>query len=322
MPASIRQFRAFVLLIDERNFTRAASAMHLSQPAYSALIGALEADLGVRLFDRSKRHVELTPEGAELEGPARRALLEFDSAVASVHDRASLRRGRVSIALLPSLAANWLPDLLMRYRNAHPGISVDVFDVLSEGCIDHVLSGRADFALAATRAETPDLQAELFCADDSHLVCRADHPLASIEALRLRDLVPYPFIHMSRTSSVRQYLDAAFHPQSMRTVMEVDQLSTVTGMVRAGLGISVVPALALFHFDHPEIVTRPLSMPGLQRRIYVVRRRDRSLSAAAQRLHDLALEMRPGTASKQPRRAPRAARRTRGQAASEPSGKP
>jgi DNA-binding transcriptional LysR family regulator len=95
---------------------------------------------------------------------------------------------------------------------------------------------------------------------------------------------------------VRQYLEAALHPQAMKTVMEVDQLATVMGMVRAGLGISLVPALTLFHFVQPEIVIRPVRLPGLTRRIYLVRRRDRSLSVAAQALHDLALSHRPAPA--------------------------
>src|SRR6185295_3474591 len=294
MAATLRQLRAYALLLQERNFTRAAAAMHLSQPAFSALIGGLEESLGVRLFDRSKRHVAPTVEGIDFEGPARRALAEFDAAVAGMRDRAALRRGRVAIALLPSLAAGWLPGILARFRAAHPGITVDVADVLSEPCIERVMTLQADFALAAVRAETPELQAQVFCADDFHLVCRADHPLARTNGpLRLRDLAAWPFIHLSRTSSVRQYLDAAFRPQAMDTVMEVDQLATVMGMVRAGLGISVVPALALFHFEQPEIATRPVPLPGLARRIFLVRRRDRSLSLAAQALHDLVLSERP-----------------------------
>ena len=92
--------------------------------------------------------------------------------------------------------------------------------------------------------------------------------------------------------------------------MEVDQLATVMGMVRAGLGISVVPALALFHFQQPEIATRPVRLPGLARRIYLVRRRDRSLSVAAQALHDLVLAHRPAPAPV-PKARPAAARRGR-----------
>ena len=294
MQPSIRQLRAFVRLVEESNFTRAAKAMHLSQPAFSALIGGLEAALGVRLFDRSKRHVALAPEGAEFHASALRALAEFDRAIAGVNDRTALRRGRVSIALLPSLAAGWLPKILATYCAKHPGIAVDVADVLSEACIEQVMTMHADFALAAVRVETPELQAQMFCADNFHLVCRIRHPLARADAaLTPRELAAYPFIHLSRTSSVRQYLEAALHPQAMKTMMEVDQLATVMGMVRAGLGISLVPALALFHFKHPEIVTRPVRLPGLTRRIYLVRRRDHSLSIAAQALHDFVLKNRP-----------------------------
>jgi len=201
----------------------------------------------------------------------------------------------VAVALLPSLAAGWLPGVLAAYRSSYPGIEIDIADVLSEPCIERVASGKADFALAAIRADTPELQAEPFCSDDFHLVCRADHPLARRKnAIAPADLAAWPFIHLARNSSVRQYLEAAFHPEAMHTLMEVEQLATVMGMVRAGLGISVVPALTLFHFDQPGIVTRPLALPGLLRQIYLVRRRDRSLSVAAQALYALVMSQRPG----------------------------
>jgi DNA-binding transcriptional LysR family regulator len=95
----------------------------------------------------------------------------------------------------------------------------------------------------------------------------------------------------------------------MRTLMEVDQLATVMGMVRAGLGISIVPSLTLFHFQQPEVLVRPLAWPGLTRQIYLVRRRDRGLSLAAQSLHDWMLprrpQLEPGAVPR--RRTPRAA---------------
>ena len=165
--------------------------------------------------------------------------------------------------------------------------------MLSEACIGQVRSGQADFAIAAIRVDTPELRAELFCTDQFHLVCPRDHPLATATSLRPRELASYPFIHLSRTSSVRQYLDAAVHPLQMRTLIEVDQLATVMGMVRAGLGISVVPSLTLFHFREPEVAVRALGWPGLTRRIYLVRRRDRSLSLAADSLHRLLLLRKP-----------------------------
>lgn len=283
---SIRQLQAFVALFEQRSFTRAAAQCHLSQPAFSALIGQLEAALGLRLFDRSTRHVEPSVEGVEFEPSARRVLAEFDAAIAGVTDRLARRRGRVSIALLPSLAAGWLPSILHEYRREHPGIEIEVADVLSEPCVDRVRNGQADFALAAVRADTSELRAEPFCSDGFHLVCPQGHPLLEAPEIRPRDVAAYPFIHMARNSSVRQYLDAAVHPLQMKTLMEVDQLATVVGMVRARLGVSIVPVLTLFHFEQPGIATRALNWSGLKRKIYLIRRRDRSLSLAAQSLYE------------------------------------
>ena len=283
---STRQLQAFVALAEQRSFTRAAAQCHLSQPAFSALIGQLETQLGLRLFDRSTRHVEPTAAGQAFEVSARRVLDEFDAALNGVSDQLARRSGRVSIALLPSLAAGWLPGILRDYRAQYPGVEIEVADVLSEPCVEHVRSGHADFALAAIRADTPELRAEPFCSDNFHLVCPVGHPLAALRDVRPRDVAAYPFVHMARNSSVRQYLDAALHPLQMQTLMEVDQLATAMGMVRAGLGVSMMPALTLFHFAQPGLVTRPLPWPGLKRSIYLVRRRERSLSLAAQSLYE------------------------------------
>ena len=294
MNLSTRTIQAFLALVELKNFTRAASHCHLSQPAFSALIKSLEDSVCLKLFDRSTRHVQLTPEGERFLHSALRIQAELQACEKAMRDTALLAQGRVAVALLPSLAAGWLPDVLQQFLGQHPGVEVAVLDVLSEPCIAAVGNGEADFALAAIRADTPDLQAELFCSDDFHLVCREDHPLAAQERLGVADLLPWPFVHLARHSSVRQYLDAAFFPQSMHTLVEVEQLATVMGLVHAGLGISVVPALSLFHFDKPGLITRPLSLPGMDRQIYLVRRRERSLSLAAQALYRLMLEKRPG----------------------------
>jgi LysR family carnitine catabolism transcriptional activator len=305
---SMRQLQAFVALAEQRSFTRAAALCHLSQPAFSALIGQLERQLGLRLFDRSTRHVAPTHEGLEFEPSARRVLAEFDAALAGVSDQLALRRGRVSIALLPSLAAGWLPDILRDYRTAHPGVEITVSDVLSEPCVELVRQGQADFALAAVRADTQELRAEPFCSDDFHLVCPVGHPLLQLREIRPRDVAAYPFVHMARNSSVRQYLDAALHPLQLQTLMEVDQLATAMGMVRAGLGISMMPALTLFHFQQPGLVTRPLPWSGLKRRIYLVRRRERSLSLAAQSLYERVMANPPRAPVSRPARKTRATR--------------
>ena len=293
MNLSARDIQAFLALAEVKNFTRAAARSHLSQPAFSALIKALEDSVGLKLFDRSTRHVLLTPEGERFLHSAQRIAAEFEDCAKAMRDTAQLARGHVAVALLPSLAAGWLPGVLAQFLARHPGVEVAVRDVLSEPCIAAVEQGEADFALAAVRVDTPDLQAEPFCRDDFHLVCRTDHPLAAQPQIRVDDLQPWPFVHLARHSSVRQSLEAAFFPLAMRTLVEVEQLATVMGLVQAGLGISVVPALSLFHFDKPGLCTRPLALRAMDRQIYLVRRRERSLSVAAQALYRLMQAMRP-----------------------------
>lgn len=291
---STRELRAFLTLAEQRNFTRAAALCHLSQPAFSALIRSLETNLGARLFDRTTRSVELTAEGRSFVEAAHRLLHDTEEAVAGMHDLAARRRGRVAVAALPSLAAGWLPQLLARFHQQYPGIELDVADVLSDACIERVRAGTADFALASTRADLPELLTEAFCTDRFHVVCPVGHPLAGRRrALRLDDLAPYPIVQLARSSSVRQYVEAALYPTRLRTVLELEQLSTVAGMVRAGLGITIVPSLTLFHFEHPELAARPLAAQGLTRQVFLVRRSDRALSIAAQALYELVLANRP-----------------------------
>jgi LysR family carnitine catabolism transcriptional activator len=290
---STRQLRAFIMLADQRNFTRAAYACHLSQPAFSALIRTLEEVVGIRLFDRSTRSVQLTPEGRLFEKSARRLLADASDALADLGDHVERRKGRVHIAALPSLAAAWLPVVFAEFRQAWPGVELMLSDLLSDACIDLVRNGQADFALASsgTRAtDVVELRTRVLCTDRFHLVCRADHPLATAARLTLRKLQPYPFVHLTRNSSVRQALDAALHPHAMNTVLEVEQLATVMGMVEAGMGISVVPTLTLYQFQRDTLVTRRLSVPQLTRKIYLVQRREGSLSVAAKTLQDIVVE--------------------------------
>lgn len=292
MNLSARQLRAFVALAEERHFTRAAQRCHLTQPAFSALIRQLEDSAGVRLFDRNTRHVELTAEGQVLDATARRLLADMDLVMEDLRDHAARKRGRVALAALPSLAAGWLPGLLARFRDAYPGITVDLRDALLDPCLDLVQAGQVDFAVASRRPDMNDLDSEFLHADRYFLVCRADHPLAEVDKARLRDILRYPMIQLARGSSVRKHLEGALGADAPAPVFEVEHLATVTGLVRAGLGVSVVPAMTLFHFGGADLRIVPLAGKALTRPLYLVRRKGRTLSVAAQALYDLLREHR------------------------------
>ena len=284
MNLSVKHLRAFLALARLSNFTRAAETCHLSQSAFSALIQGLEEDAGVRFFDRSTRRVELTAEGRLFEPSARRLLADFESAYTELRNHVDLRKGRVAVAALPSLAAGRLPKVLAAFHTRFPGIDIELFDGLSDTCISLVQSARVDFALASAGSSLPGLQTELLCSDAFHVVCHASHPLAQAHTVLPVDLLPYPFIHLARSTSIRQHVEQALHPMRLAGMIEVEHLATAAALVAQGLGISVIPAMALFQFQLPDIVVKPLDLPGLIRHIHIVRPQGRTPSVAAAEL--------------------------------------
>lgn len=282
MNISTRHLKAFLTLAREKNFTRAAALSHLSQPAFSMLIQGLEEGVGVRLFDRGTRHVALSVEGRLFEASAARLLAEFDTAVGELSDLVALRKGRVTIAALPSLCAQRLPAVIAAFRGRHPGIDVTLHDVTSDNCLDLLRHDRCDFALTAIVSAT-DLDIEPVLADSFFLACPAQHPLAKPRRRKLAvaDLLPWDFIQQDRYSSVRQQIEAVTYPHQLKTVMEVTSMATAAGLVEAGIGLAIITGVSRFNFERPGLVCVPLPRSLLSRQISLVRQKNHQDSVAA-----------------------------------------
>ncbi len=279
---SIRVLRAFVVLADCRHFTRAAARCHLSQSAFSQLIRRLEEEAGTALFNRNTRNVALTAEGELLADSARRLLADIESSFAELKDRTACRKGRVAVAALPSLAADTMPRVFAACRRRFPGVALELFDGLSDRCLELVRQGRVDFALTAPGSRLAEFDSRLLLSDSFHLVCHRDHPLASKRRVGMQDLAGCELIHFARTSSVRQHLEPALADVPvLHSGFEVEHLATVAGLVANGLGVSVVPALTLFQFRRPELVAIPVDVPALVRPILFVQRKGIALSPPA-----------------------------------------
>jgi DNA-binding transcriptional LysR family regulator len=302
MNFSVRDLRALIALVEERNFTRAAERVHLSQSAFSTLIRTMERSLGARLFDRSTRNVAPTAEGKLLESSARRLLSDFEEMIGDFRDHSQRRKGRIGIAAMPSLAAWWLPGVLAEYHALYPGIDLGLVDAHSERCLSLLRSGQVDLAIASAGDKDTDLVSEALCSDKFYLICRKSHPLARRKSVRPRDLAEHPFLHLTRNTSVRNHLDEALRSVPVRIILEVELLATLAGLVEAGLGITVVPALTLVYFAHPDLAVRPVMLKGLSREVLIVRRKSEPLSAAAQAMRDLMKQRQP-----QPHSGPRSA---------------
>jgi DNA-binding transcriptional LysR family regulator len=291
-----RELTVFLALADTLSFRRTAERVHLSQPAVSGVISRLEETLGVRLFDRTTRSVQLTGAGLVLVEQAQLLCRQADEAVRAVRNVADLEVGQVVMAALPSLAATVVPVAFARFAALHPGVRLQVFDTLSGPAFDLVRAGQVEFALTAANPAYADLDYTPLAADGFVLLMPPHHPLAAHHGpLRWVDVVELTHISMPLPSSVRQYADAALLQHRVRFVprYEVEHLATINAMVAAGLGVAALPELAAVVAPNAGLVQRRLVEPDMPRPIGLVTRRGRSLSpAAAAMVTVLAEEMR------------------------------
>lgn len=280
-----RQLEVFVVVAEALSFRRAAELVHLSQPAISGLITRLEETLGVRLFDRTTRTVQLTAAGLAFLEQARRIRDQVELAERSMKDLVQLRGGRVTVAALPSLAANVVPSAFARYAALHPGIQLKVIDTLSGPAFDLVRAGRVDFALTAANPAYEDLDYAPIASDGFVLLIPPGHPeaRASGKPLKWADTAKYPHISMPSPTSVRQYAAKAFLELGIlfEPAHEVEHLATIQAMVAAGLGVAALPALAAEVSRPAGSIQRRLTDPVVSRPIGLVTQRGRSLSPAA-----------------------------------------
>lgn len=285
---STRLLYAFVALDELKHFTRAAERCHTSQSAFSVMIQKLESAVGTKLFERDTRNVTLTPEGELFAEVARSLIGEIESAFEDMSEYVARRRGRVSIAALPSLAANGLPAIIAEYKRLYPGVMVTLHDALSDQCLFLLRQGKADLVLSAPGPNFLEFDSRILCSDPFYVVCRSDHALAKKGVIRLHDLAGQEIIHLVNSSSVRQHVDNLLRDvQVVHSGFEVTHLATVAGLVEQGLGITLVPALTLFQFRQLNLVAIPLETQHIMRPILIVKRKDQALSIAAQGMLEL-----------------------------------
>ena len=290
MPPNIstKLLHAFLALDACRHFTRAAQRCHLSQSAFSAVIQKLEAALGAKLVERDTRNVSLTPEGEMFVDVARALVSDIDAAFADMGDYIARRKGRVALAALPSLAANGLPAVIAEYRRQFPGITVQLFDALSDQCLGLLRQGKVDLALTAPGASLAEFETRTLCCDPFYLVCRRDHRLAKKRRIKLTDLAGCELIHLAQSTSVRQHVELLTRGIDAKpSGLEVEHLATVAGLIEHGLGVSLVPELTLFQFRNLNLVAIPVETNDIVRPILIVRQKERTLSIAAQGMLEL-----------------------------------
>jgi DNA-binding transcriptional LysR family regulator len=294
MKFSLSDLEAFVAVADLASFRRAAESVHLSQPALSRRIGKLEATLGVRLFDRTTRTVNLTAVGRDFAGKARGLLDELERSLLAMSEVAATQAGEVTVACVPSAAYYFLPEVIRRYHERFPRIRVRIVDEAANTVLTTVVRGEADFGLNFIGTQDPDVDFEPVFREPFVAACRRDHPLARKRRVTWAELGAYDFMTVSKSSGNRLLIDLALAEvrERPRWFYEVRHVSTLLGLVEAGLGVAAVPQLAMPRPGHATLVAVPLVAPEVTRTLGLIRRHGRTLSPAARELYAM-IESKP-----------------------------
>ncbi|CAM5221667.1 HTH-type transcriptional regulator HdfR [Castellaniella defragrans] len=214
MKRGFRQIRAFLEIARQSSFTRSAQALHVSQPALTVQLRQLKDKLGVRLFDRDRRGVSSTAAGRSMLGPLQRILDKFDGVVEHGRDLAGLKRGRLTIAALPSIAAAWLPGVIRDFREReYPGIDIRVADVPSDQIQSLVRDEAADLGLGPWVSRDRAVQFRELLVDHMGVFFPPGHALSAARRPTLRMASRYPQILTTPGTSVRQMLHHALEKE-------------------------------------------------------------------------------------------------------------
>ncbi|MHC8334223.1 LysR family transcriptional regulator [Pseudomonas sp. LB3P25] len=283
MKNSIQHIRAFLAVAQTGSFSRAAVAVNLSPSALTVQIQQLEDWLGVALLERSPRHVGLTSAGQSALLPMEKLLLDLENIVTASRDLASLRRGVVTIAALPSLCASTLPPLLKQFREQFPGVEVRLRDVVAQRIDALVRDGEVDFGLGVRARMSHGLEFQVVMEDRLCLFIPVDHPLAKRCSVTLGELTGQPIILTGRDSSVRELVEQLFADAQLPLSpgLEANYMSTVLALVRQGLGMSLLPESADDGRD--DLVKVPVDHPGITRSIGLITRTGQAMAPAALR---------------------------------------
>ncbi|MFK8412482.1 LysR substrate-binding domain-containing protein [Enterobacter hormaechei] len=288
MNYSLRQLHVFVTVAQARSFSRAGEMIGLSQSAVSHSVKELETQTGVKLLDRTTREVVLTEAGHQLATRLERLLDELNSTLRDVGRLGQQLSGTVRVAASQTISAHLIPQCIAESNHRYPDIDFVLHDRPQQWVLESIRQGDVDFGIVIDPGAVSDLECEVVLSEPFLLLCRDDDPLASLSQVAWQALQGANLVLQDYASGSRPLIDAALAAQGVKAtiVQEIGHPATLFPMVEAGIGISVLPALAL-PLPQGSRLTVKRFLPCIERQLMLVRRKNRSLSGAAHACWDV-----------------------------------
>jgi DNA-binding transcriptional LysR family regulator len=271
------QVEAFLEIARQGNLSRAAEALHLSQPALTARLQSLEAELGQPLFARGRRGMTLTDAGRAFQPYAERAVIALDEGATLVRDLGHGGVGELVLGAAPAVSAYVLPGLLVRFTERHPRVRLVVRTGHTEEILAMALRREIDLGLVRELRHR-DIESRPLYEDELVLVARVDHPFARRRHVTVEEVADVRLILFDRTGSYYELTNALFRSAGVTPdgIMELDNIDAAKQMVLHGLGIALLPSTAVAReLRGGRLVAVELQGAApIRRRITAIRRRD------------------------------------------------
>ncbi|ALL39286.1 LysR family transcriptional regulator [Serratia marcescens] len=289
MNYSLKQLRVFVAIARHGSFSRAGEAIGLTQSAVSHSVKELEAEVGVRLLDRTTREVVLTDAGLRLANRVERLLDELQTTLLDVRSFGVQRSGTVRVATSQTISAHLMPQCIAAGEREYPEIRIMLRDQAQQQVLHSVRNAEVDFGIVVDPVQAVDLECEAVLHEPFLLLCRDDHPFAAQQAVHWSALNGCRLVLQDYASGSRPLIDSALRQQGVeaQVVQEIGHPATLFPMVAEGIGISIFPALALPLPEGGRLRVRRL-VPEINRALMLVRRKNRSLTPAAEAIWQVA----------------------------------
>ena len=281
---NLKLLYVFQAVVTYGSFRKAADVLNKSESAVSMQIKQLEDQLGVPLFHRTTRSVKPTREAEQLLGSTERALHELDSGLRRIREAADIISGTLSLACVPTVASARLPLALAKFRSAYPGFTVRIRELATQELVNSVRSLEVDFAIGPFVDEFRDLDFQPICKDRVCAFGTTDmFPQGKRKAITLAELSRQKLLLNSDSAALRSMLTQEFRDAdlSFDVAYEVLHTNTLIAFAEAGLGIAILPEIAIPGSLHPDMCYSNIGRPAMHRTLGIITMHGHSLSPGA-----------------------------------------
>jgi DNA-binding transcriptional LysR family regulator len=286
----VRALRTFVEVARRQGFTRASETLHVTQPAISKMVRALEEELGTPLLLRERRRVTLTHAGRMVLERAQGILDALRVMEEEVVELSALRRGRLRIGMPPIVGVAFFPPLLGEFHTAYPGIVLELREEGSHHIEALVMERELDVGAVVLPTDEKAFGTMPFVHDELRAVLHPSHPLARRQSLVLRELEGTPFVLYRPEFALHGHIldacrRAGFTPH---VASESSHWDFIVAMVAANIGVALLPHTICRQLDRRQVRTVPLAKPVIPWDVALIWKRDRHLPPATRAWLDLA----------------------------------